>query len=62
MFSTILTEASIQNWKEIIATDHLSVLLRLAPKLETLCLGRTDMDIQDLRDLKLEYEKRKCSS
>jgi hypothetical protein len=39
MFPTILTKASYQNWKEMIATNHLSVLLRLAPKLETLDLG-----------------------
>jgi hypothetical protein len=39
MFPTILTKASYQNWMEMIATNHLSVLLRLAPKLETLDLG-----------------------
>jgi hypothetical protein len=71
MFPTILTKASYQSWKEVIATNHLSVLLRLAPKLETIDLGWTsrahpssqkEVDKHDLRRLKSECEKRKRSS
>jgi hypothetical protein len=58
MFLTILMKASDQHWKEIIATNHLSMILRFAPKFENLCLGYKEMDLQNLQDVKSEYERR----
>jgi hypothetical protein len=51
----------------MIAVNHLSTLLQLAPKLETFCLGwwssdrfgffQEEMDVQELRGLRSRFEK-----
>lgn len=52
--------ASEQNYKDTIATNHLSALLQFAPKLEIFCLAwrspthkriHEKMDVQELRSL-----------
>jgi hypothetical protein len=57
----MLTPASEQNFKKTIATNHLSTLLQLAPKPETLRLTcfsltygrlREDVNVNELRSLR----------